>query len=302
MAALSLVFAVLSFVFVERPIRRMRGIVRRPSLGLAGGVTLIATTLAVATLATPVLASLHFGQPAPPPNVGPGHRLTLKQLASDLRAGVNTRAVPSNLDPRLTAAAQDEPVIAKNGCLLVESGVKSAGCVYGDKTSHTSVVLFGDSHAAAWFPAVNTISKRQHWRLVVLTKSGCPAAAVNVIRHGRVFTNCPIWRNMAEDEIAALHPALVIAAYFSVHAWRAAAAGSPYRLWQHLGERNGGDVQLPTSFGQERRLHHGRADAARAGSRLRIRTPLERTAMRRRPQSCHSLSERHSGRTQARRA
>ncbi len=110
-------------------------------------------------------------------------------------------------------AAQDKPVIDKNGCLLVDAAVKSKPCVYGDKTSHTSVVLFGDSHAAAWFPAVNRISMQQGWRLLVIAKSGCPAAAVNVVRYGRGFTNCPAMETNAEHQIAALHPALVIVAY-----------------------------------------------------------------------------------------
>jgi peptidoglycan/LPS O-acetylase OafA/YrhL len=211
LAALALVFAVLSFVFVERPIRRMRGIVRRPSLGLAGGGALIATALTVAVVAGPVFASLHFGKPAPPPHGGKS--LTVKELAADLRAGANTRTVPSNLEPRLTVASQDDPIIATNGCLLVNSAVKSTGCVYGDKASHTSVVLFGDSHAAAWFPAVDQISKREHWRLVVITKSACPAAAVSIIRKNHLFSACATWRVNAEHQIATLHPALVVVAY-----------------------------------------------------------------------------------------
>jgi hypothetical protein len=85
--------------------------------------------------------------------------------------------------------------------------------VYGDTASLTNVVLFGDSHAAAWFPAVNLISQEEHWRLVVLTRSGCPAAAVNVVRYGQLYTSCPVWRDAAEKQIAALHPALVIVAY-----------------------------------------------------------------------------------------
>jgi peptidoglycan/LPS O-acetylase OafA/YrhL len=210
MAAVSLLFAVLSFIFVETPIRRMQSFVRHPSLGLSGGAVLIATSLAVIALSGPAFASLHFGRwVRPVTNVG----LTPQRLAADLREGVSERTVPPNLDPSLAPAAQDLPLIAQNGCLLVNAAVKSSGCVYGDKASHTSVVLFGDSHAAAWFPALNVISQQQHWRLVILTKSACPAAAVNVVRHGRTFDACPVWRRNAEHQIAALDPALVIAAY-----------------------------------------------------------------------------------------
>ncbi len=215
MAVISLVIAVLCFVLIERPIRRMQTFVRRPSLGLAGGAVLVATSLGAVALAGPVFASLSASGPpvAQPVLVSHGTRSLTAQLSADLRAGVQTKRVPSNLDPSITAAPQDDPVIAKNGCLLVDSAIKSRGCVYGDKTSHTSVVLFGDSHASVWFPALNRISAQQGWRLVVMAKSGCPAAAVNVVRFGKVFTNCPIWRRDAERQIAKLHPALVVVAY-----------------------------------------------------------------------------------------
>ena len=138
MAVISLVIAVLCFVLVERPIRRIQTFVRRPSLGLAGGGVLVATSLASVALAGPVFASLHSSGPpvARPVLVSHGTRSLTAQLSADLRAGVQTRRVPSNLDPSITAASQDKPIIAKNGCLLVDSAVKSRGCVYGDKTSH----------------------------------------------------------------------------------------------------------------------------------------------------------------------
>jgi peptidoglycan/LPS O-acetylase OafA/YrhL len=214
MAVISLVIAVLSFALVERPIRRMQMFVRHPSLGLTGGAMLVASSLAAVAVARPVFASLNSGPPAGRPIlVSHGTTPLIAQLSADLRAGVRSERVPSNLDPSLTAAAQDKPLIDKNGCLLVDSAVKSKGCVYGDKASHTSVVLFGDSHAAAWFPALSWISKHEGWRLVVIAKSGCPAAAVNVVRYGRLFTTCPLWRKDAERQIAALHPALVVVAY-----------------------------------------------------------------------------------------
>jgi len=215
MAVISLLIAVLCFVLIERPVRRMQTFVRRPSLGLAGGAVLVAISLGAVALAGPVFASLSAaGLPvARPVLISHGTRSLTAQLAADLRAGVRTRAVPSNLDPSITAAPEDDPIIAKNGCLLVDSAVKSKVCVYGDKSSHTTVVLFGDSHASVWFPALNRISVQRGWRLVVMAKSGCPAAAVNVVRFGKLFTNCPIWRRDAERQIARLHPALVVVAY-----------------------------------------------------------------------------------------
>jgi len=102
--------------------------------------------------------------------------LTPGQLAADLVAGSQTTQVPANLDPPLAVAGGAVPLVVKNGCHLSRVRLRSRPCVYGDTTSSTTVVLFGDSHAAYWFPAVDEISLQQHWRLVDLTKDGCPAA------------------------------------------------------------------------------------------------------------------------------
>ena len=106
MAVISLVIAMLSFVLVERPIRRIQTFVRRPSLGLVGGGVLVATSLATVALAGPVFASLHAAGPpvARPVLISHGTTSLTAQLSADLRAGVQTRRVPSNLDPSITAA------------------------------------------------------------------------------------------------------------------------------------------------------------------------------------------------------
>jgi hypothetical protein len=140
-------------------------------------------------------------------------RLTTTQLATDLAASASLRHAPANLEPPLATAAAAEPIIVKNGCHLSRTGLRSKPCVYGDTTATTNVVLFGDSHAAYWFPAVDLIAQQQHWRLVDLTKDGCPAADVNIaawFRHGGPYPECTDWRRSAMAQIVALHPALVI--------------------------------------------------------------------------------------------
>jgi hypothetical protein len=140
--------------------------------------------------------------------------LTTTQLAADLVAATKITQVPADLDPPLDVAAGTEPIIVKNGCHLSRTGWRSKPCAYGDTASATTVVLFGDSHAAYWFPALDLISRQQQWRLVDLTKDGCPAAEVNIaawFRHGGPYPECTDWRATAMAQIAALHPALVIA-------------------------------------------------------------------------------------------
>jgi peptidoglycan/LPS O-acetylase OafA/YrhL len=209
MAGLSLLLAILSFHLIERPTRRLRGLVRRPSLGVSFGALLVGTSIAVIAVSG-ALASVSSG----PHVTDISHSkvaLTPARLSRLLSRGVNVRRVPSNLVPSLTKAPSDIPIVSGNGCLVLDSGTRSHGCVYGDKSSHTTVVLFGDSHAAAWFPAVNRISQQHHWRLVFRAKAGCPVADVLVSRHGGPYQTCVTWRKNTLNQIAHMDPALVIA-------------------------------------------------------------------------------------------
>ena len=155
----------------------------------------------------------HSRAAAPSPGQPADAGLTTTRLATDLAAGTTIGRVPGDLEPPLAVAGAAEPIIVKNGCHLSRTGLRSKPCVYGDTTSKTTVVLFGDSHAAYWFPALDLISRQQHWRLVDLTKDGCPAAEVNIaawFRDGGPYPECTDWRSSAMAQIAALHPALVI--------------------------------------------------------------------------------------------
>ena len=193
-------------------IRQMQLIARRRARGLARGAAFGTASLAMVALAAPVFASPHMGRAVPAPARGPGGKLTAGQLAADLRLAVSAQNVPSNLRPSLAGASDDLPVIGKNGCQLTLVPVVSKPCVYGDTTSQTSVVLFGDSHAAAWFPALNAITKRHRWRLLIFSKDTCPAEEVNIVRFGRPYPACPIWRSNAMRQIAAVRPTLVVVA------------------------------------------------------------------------------------------
>jgi peptidoglycan/LPS O-acetylase OafA/YrhL len=118
--------------------------------------------------------------------------------------------------PRYAALAEARvrSGIWTDGCLLDLPVTQSPDCVYGAPRADTTVVLFGDSHAAQWFPAVDSIAHRRGWRLVALTKTACPVPQVVVINGqlARRYTECEAWRRSTLDRIAALRPALVVAA------------------------------------------------------------------------------------------
>ena len=64
------------------------------------------------------------------------------------------------------------------------------------------------------------ISKRRHWRLVVMTKEGCTPAEVTL--RDTQNSLCAHWREKAKARIARLHPALVIVSWARwMEPWRA---------------------------------------------------------------------------------
>jgi hypothetical protein len=89
-----------------------------------------------------------------------------------------------------------------------------------------TLVLFGDSHAAQWFPALDAIARERGMKLVSMTKSGCPAAWVSLRspQLGRAYTECERWRSAAVDRIVAIRPAAVV---LSSYGGFIAAEGAP---------------------------------------------------------------------------
>ena len=224
MALVSLGIAVMSFVLLERPIRRIQIVVRRPALGLGAAGVLAAIAVAIVALSGSLTAPLV-------PTAAPARLTALDNSASpslraDLIAGARTIKVPSNLRPRLTGLASASPRIIADGCELGQGRDQLKPCSYADRGSHTTVVLFGDSHAGHWFDALTWISERRHWRLVVMTKEGCTAAEVT-LEHGSDNV-CPEWREKAKARIARLHPALVIVSWARwMEPWASQKAGVP---------------------------------------------------------------------------
>jgi hypothetical protein len=121
--------------------------------------------------------------------------------------------VPKNLSPELREAARDNPILYADGCQLGVSSVEPRPCVYG-ADEHPSIVLFGDSHAAQWFPAVYTWAQSNGYRVETHTKESCPSVTIDVARAGVSYTACSEWRRHVLDRLESHPPALVIVSNF----------------------------------------------------------------------------------------
>jgi hypothetical protein len=114
--------------------------------------------------------------------------------------------------PAPADAEADRSRAFDDGCHLSLIATRFGDCVYGDPASATTVVLFGDSHALQYFPALEPIARAHGWRLVHLSKGGCPPAPgrLHPPTAPRINDSCRVWRRRALRRIARERPTLVV--------------------------------------------------------------------------------------------
>jgi peptidoglycan/LPS O-acetylase OafA/YrhL len=230
LVAASGVVATISHFLVERPVHFSPWLAQRSRRGLTLGFSLTAGAVAlcgssVAALALPsisvtppslgqpkiiVAANSNSAQPTNP-EIAELARSTA-EVQTDLTTAQSLEDVPEDLTPSLAGAFGDFPVLYNDGCVDTYTSITLSPCTYGDTTSSTSVVLFGDSHAAMWFPAIDQAAERYSWKLYAWTKDTCPPLVLPVTSPnlGRPYTECTTWRDEVLQEISEIHPALVI--------------------------------------------------------------------------------------------
>jgi peptidoglycan/LPS O-acetylase OafA/YrhL len=113
---------------------------------------------------------------------------------------------------------QQTPVIYHDGCHLTFSQTKSPLCTYGDTKSESTIILYGDSHAAQWFPTLEKIAIDRGLKLVSLTKSSCPAVDISRDNKGAFLNrDCIAWRKDSVNRIRNIHPLAIITSSFQYY-------------------------------------------------------------------------------------
>jgi SGNH domain (fused to AT3 domains) len=173
-------------------------------------VPLTARSLASLSLALGALVAVSSsGLSAPPKLPHPG---TSKQIARLVAASKSIKHLPSSTLPSIDSVENDVPGryfnIPKTGCTTLTA------CVYGDVNSSKSIVLFGDSHAWMWLPAINPVAQTDGYKLVLIYRTDCPAASVLLwdLQSKSYDTDCDAERAAALGEISKSAPNVVLLA------------------------------------------------------------------------------------------
>ena len=126
--------------------------------------------------------------------------------------GLNDARIPNNLKPSLANVKTDRPKPYTDRCHVQQNLIASQSpCVYGDTTSSTTIVLFGDSHALSWFPAIERLANAKHWKLFSFTMSSCWPADIPAFnpKTKLLMENCGIWRKNTINQIISLKPSWI---------------------------------------------------------------------------------------------
>ncbi|WP_025274357.1 SGNH hydrolase domain-containing protein [Haloglycomyces albus] len=202
--AVAVLPAWLTLVTVEQPIRFHQPRYHRVSAGLSVGAS---------SMIIPVIVALLVGSGAMKVLEQQGQWTDLDPGGSGSRweAGLpvsTDREQP--LSPSPLEASQDFGTAGD--CQLEPTEIEHDTCVRGDGDR---IVVFGDSHASQWLPAIEAIAHERDAAVEILTKSGCPVPSMTVHNDqlDRSYTECDDWREAMFKRIeSGPPPALILVA------------------------------------------------------------------------------------------
>jgi peptidoglycan/LPS O-acetylase OafA/YrhL len=192
-----------------------------PSVWLSKSLTIFQTVLCLlVTLIFAHLTSKYIEQPFRYKNFSTNviYKGLIGITASSVGLGILINLNSSNIiSPKISQYSFDLkkvarlPIIYEDGCHANYGQVNTTKCLYGDKSSAKQIVLFGDSHAAQWFPAVEDIASNRGYQLFSFTKASC--SAIDLPRSNKVafkYSECKKWQQNQITKIKKIKPNLLI--------------------------------------------------------------------------------------------
>ncbi|MCK7593322.1 acyltransferase family protein [Pseudomarimonas salicorniae] len=177
-AAAALLPALLSYHWVEHPVRHARWLDLRPA-------AVVTTSLLLMAIAT--FAALQWRDSA-------------------------QRWAAEPAQASLAMAARDLPSIYRLGCDDWYRSARILPCVAEDEGFSRTAVILGDSVVLQWYESLRAAFPAPTWRLVVLTKSACPMVHARFYypRLGRPFYECEEWRQGVVGYLTSLSPDVIV--------------------------------------------------------------------------------------------
>lgn len=167
----SIILAWLTTKYVENPIRRNNILKMNPIKTIILGISTIVFTIMLPMLLilnTPAIQQVSKEEIKP---------TTLQELQIKISDNVkDLTPYTEETIPQLYELSQDSIQLNQYKCINKEetSSEIDSECLYGDLKSEHTLVVFGDSQAAMWVPALDLIGQQSDFKVMLLAKTGCP--------------------------------------------------------------------------------------------------------------------------------
>jgi peptidoglycan/LPS O-acetylase OafA/YrhL len=133
-------------------------------------------------------------------------------IASTASSVINIKGTNYSFDLRQVV---EKPAVYGDGCHVNYGETESGDCTYGQIGSATKIVLYGDSHAAQWFPTLEKLAREKGFELTSLTKSACSSVDSPRADQGAYKNSeCEKWRENSAKRIQKMKPDAVIVSSF----------------------------------------------------------------------------------------
>ncbi len=166
----------------------------------------------VALISTAFLLAPFSQQPSIAEDSSTVTTIQITSVSASLLPRLIDSPIPANVTPAVSEIVSDRPKPYKDRCHTQQDLSKSdSACVYGDIKSKTTIVLFGDSHALSWFPAIERLAIAKKWKLASLTMSSCWPADILAWNSttNLLMNNCTLWRDETLNDIIKMKPSMV---------------------------------------------------------------------------------------------
>ncbi|GAB3254624.1 SGNH hydrolase domain-containing protein [Kineosporia babensis] len=201
-AGVSIVLAALTYYLVEQPARKAR-FWAPSSLGIAGGLTL---ALIAAGSGTALANSKSVEAPERPLGA---------------TAAVPEQETATALAPPPEEAKEDNGDIYKRDCVSSYESTALRPCEFDYSRGADAPVVYavGDSKLGQWVPTLQELGRKYGWKLVSITKSGCPFSDLRRMRGNPAteYTSCTEWNQQLLQAVETARPDLVITSQFQFY-------------------------------------------------------------------------------------
>jgi hypothetical protein len=166
--------------------------------------------LALSVLVTAAIGVAHLSRG----DQGPAD--TAEVAAQEPDVGLSEVDSVASIRPLPRDAPKDRPSFYDDGSgCQIRAGdpvpkVCAAGAGAGDEDATRTVMLVGDSKIGQWHPAFAEIARREKWRLLTSTKSGCAFTDAMMVSQGKEFTDCRDWGTATLEDVLRIKPDVVI--------------------------------------------------------------------------------------------